>query len=119
MTKNYRQLKLSKEDMKNLFNLKAIDFATDKEKKRYTYFNISSIYKISLVNKDVCCFCGVHIAEKGNCKHCRNGFPVLDKEIFSKDYFLLGNVEEFLKKQVFKLNVEIVQKVVLRFNNKS
>jgi len=117
MTKKYRILKLSKKDMKNLFNLKAINFATSEEKKGYTYFNISNIYKISLKNKDICCYCNVNILKKTNCKHCRNGLPILNKEIFSKDYFLFKNAIKFLENQDFKFNVEIVQEVVLRFNN--
>ena len=46
MTESYRKLKLTKEQVKNFFSLKAIDFATDKEKKKFKYFNIANWYTL-------------------------------------------------------------------------
>ena len=46
MAKNYRVLNLTKKQIKDLTKKKAVDFATEKEKNGYKFFNIKSGYKI-------------------------------------------------------------------------
>lgn len=88
-TKNRRILNLDPEQIKNLLNSNARDFANKEEKRMYSHFNIVNIYYIN--NKK---FLTYELAKEHLIE-----FPTFKEEDIQKEYVLLMNKQIIINKK--------------------